>query len=508
MSGQVVVYVRVSTKEQVEEGNSLAVQERICREYATRNGYEVSRVFIEEGESAKTANRTQIKKLMAYCAEHHKDLIALVIYRIDRLSRDTVDYANLKMFFNKIGMRVLSTSENLEDSPVGRFVETTLASVSQLDNEIRAERSKGGMIEAVREGRWQWRAPRGYVNSKVDGFKNITPSSDTKLVGWMRRSWELVDNGCSKQHARRLLQQEGLNIAKTQFDKMFAHKIYKGVIEAFGLSIHSPSIIPLIEPELFDRVYGRLYGGVPKQRTYNKLNPEFPLRGTILCLNGHSMTGSTSRGNGGRYSKYHCLKCKGKGTTHDATAVHDTFKQLIGNLEYQMELKDALVAAIEMNWNDRASENRKVVVSIDKRLEQLGAKSDMIVDKNLSGVYSDSRTKQLLDKNEVEVTSCKLERQAFAAKDEDVAEIVQFGFSVLERIGTIWGGIEDIEVRHRFQKWLFPSGVVYDGKKFGTARLPLCLSIKRDQAIAESLLVPQEGIEPPTLSLGRRRSIH
>ncbi|MBK7966593.1 MAG: recombinase family protein [Bacteroidetes bacterium] len=48
-----MIYCRVSTGRQVEEGTSLTSQERICREYAQNNGYEVEHIFIEKGESAK-----------------------------------------------------------------------------------------------------------------------------------------------------------------------------------------------------------------------------------------------------------------------------------------------------------------------------------------------------------------------------------------------------------------------------------------------------------------------
>lgn len=58
-----VIYSRVSTKEQVEEGNSLYSQERSCREYALKLGYDVSEVFVESGESAKTRDRKELKNL-------------------------------------------------------------------------------------------------------------------------------------------------------------------------------------------------------------------------------------------------------------------------------------------------------------------------------------------------------------------------------------------------------------------------------------------------------------
>ncbi len=61
-----VIYVRVSTKEQTEN-LSLPTQLRACEEYCRRQGYEVLERFHEEGESAKTTDRSQLQNLLKYC---------------------------------------------------------------------------------------------------------------------------------------------------------------------------------------------------------------------------------------------------------------------------------------------------------------------------------------------------------------------------------------------------------------------------------------------------------
>ena len=74
-----VIYCRVSTTEQVE-GTSLGYQEKVCKEYAEKKGYHVLKVFIEEGESAKTADRTQLNSMLAYCEKFHKEKYSMVVY--------------------------------------------------------------------------------------------------------------------------------------------------------------------------------------------------------------------------------------------------------------------------------------------------------------------------------------------------------------------------------------------------------------------------------------------
>src|SRR5665213_820060 len=87
-----VIYVRVSTVEQME-GGSLDSQERVCRDFANKKGYEVAKVFIEGGESAKTANRTELLILQKYIADKKNKISVVLAHKVDRLSRSTEDYA-------------------------------------------------------------------------------------------------------------------------------------------------------------------------------------------------------------------------------------------------------------------------------------------------------------------------------------------------------------------------------------------------------------------------------
>ena len=67
------MYVRVSSNEQVI-GFSLDNQEKVCREFSQKDEHSVLRIFREEGESAKTADRTQLQLMMRFCEQHKNKL--------------------------------------------------------------------------------------------------------------------------------------------------------------------------------------------------------------------------------------------------------------------------------------------------------------------------------------------------------------------------------------------------------------------------------------------------
>ena len=82
-----VIYARVSTKEQIDN-LSLETQVRDCRAYCATNGLTVEKIFLEEGESAKTANRTQLNAMIEYCSAKRSSIHAVVVWRVDRFSRN------------------------------------------------------------------------------------------------------------------------------------------------------------------------------------------------------------------------------------------------------------------------------------------------------------------------------------------------------------------------------------------------------------------------------------
>ena len=80
-----VIYVRVSTKEQTEN-LSLPTQLRACEEYCRRQGYEVVERFHEEGESAKTTDRSQLQSLLTYCRLNKGRVHFVVVFNLTRFA--------------------------------------------------------------------------------------------------------------------------------------------------------------------------------------------------------------------------------------------------------------------------------------------------------------------------------------------------------------------------------------------------------------------------------------
>src|SRR5487761_178457 len=105
-----LIYIRVSSEEQVENF-SLDTQQEICRKEALHRGYKVLEVFREEGKSAKTiTGRPELMKLLEFCRRNRKNIDAVFVYRIDRLSRQTSDYLAIRKRLADYNISIISAN--------------------------------------------------------------------------------------------------------------------------------------------------------------------------------------------------------------------------------------------------------------------------------------------------------------------------------------------------------------------------------------------------------------
>lgn len=503
-----IIYCRVSTKEQADEGNSLITQERFCRDYANKNGFEVVATFIEEGESAKTTNRKQLLKMIEFCRKNKGKINSIIFYKIDRLSRDTADYLSLKVLFNKLGISICSTSEIIENTPTGRFMETVIAGSAQFDNEVRSERCRNGMIEAARSGRRPFKAPIGYINSEVNGEPNLIINE--KRAGFIRLIFERLATGLySQEEVRREVNKNGamLNngnyISKQYMNVIARNKVYKGIIDSFNLGEIKGSFEPIISEELFDKVQYILNNRAKRKSGYNTLNPDFPLRGVIISEGGNKLDGSWSKGNAKQKFPYYRFRNQ-KGFNVRKEKFEEQFKEYLKKFEFKSEFVDLLKDSLAINWEHRHQSNKQLKAKAEKKIVELKTKQELIVDKNLKDIIPDDLAKEQLEKIKSEIVALNMKLREYEG-DENIQEVLDFSLGLMQNLVE---RIEKLKIKQRkdLQWFLFPDGVVFDGQKFRTTRTALILDTKMTSRAEKSNYVDRTGLEPATSAVQMRRS--
>jgi len=89
--GDRVIHLRVSTKEQAEEGYSIPAQAEACRRFIADRGWELADEYVDRDESARTADGPQLQAMLARLAED-RSIDCLVIHKLDRLARNLEDH--------------------------------------------------------------------------------------------------------------------------------------------------------------------------------------------------------------------------------------------------------------------------------------------------------------------------------------------------------------------------------------------------------------------------------
>src|SRR5664280_430427 len=123
--------------------------------------------------------------MIDYCRKNKKEIKAVYVYRLDRLSRQTADYLALRKRFFDMGIALISASEPTGNSPTEKLLETVLASFAQHDNDVRSERTKNGMRARFLAGLITNHVPLGYLNNHGYALK------DPETFDKVKKAWDL-----------------------------------------------------------------------------------------------------------------------------------------------------------------------------------------------------------------------------------------------------------------------------------------------------------------------------
>lgn len=475
---QAVIYCRVSTKEQVDEGNSLVSQERLCREYALKEGYEIAEIFIEKGESAKTADRKELKRMLEYCTTKKDRVQAVIAYKVDRISRNIADYSWIKVRLKKFNVTIRSVTEFFEDTPAGRFMESIIANVGQFDNEVRTERSVGGMKEAVQEGRYVWKAPLGYDNVRVDNKATIAPNAMAPLI---TETFELISERCYSTEVVRLMMKEkglvdgnGNAITRSYFFRLIRNPLYKGALTQFGM-INTGTFQPLVSESLFDDVQGALKGRKNKIKYYTRENPDFPLRRFILSPEGKQLTGYWAKGKSKKYPYYSFHQPNTTIRTESLESIFaDFLQQFAFDTYYLNQLKDYLKVHL-----DKHTEKEKIADgAIIKRIDEVNQEISFLFTTHRKGNVSEAMFLSRLGKLETELEELQELQRVKKVEYFDIDGVLSFAAKALKAPNVLWQK-GNLEIRRKLQEFYFPIGVIFDGKNLRTLKVCSIIRLKK-----------------------------
>ena len=209
MKAKSIVYIRVITQEQAESGLSLSYQGAKIRSYCEALDIELLDVVADAGFSAKSMNRPAMQDIIKMI--ERKEVDAVVILKLDRLTRSVKDLGFITELINKTGVALVSVQDSINTSTAaGRLVLNVLGSVAQWERESNGERVKAAMSVKKSAGQRVGDVPYGF-DLADDGATLVENPNEQKALELIR---ELRAKGLSFRKIASELESRGIETKK------------------------------------------------------------------------------------------------------------------------------------------------------------------------------------------------------------------------------------------------------------------------------------------------------
>jgi site-specific DNA recombinase len=390
-----VIYIRVSTKEQQEEGFSLDAQLKFLMDYASKNNIEIIDTYLDV-ESAKSSGRKQFGHMVTFLKSQSllpsgsNRCQTVLVEKTDRLYRNVEDMVTIK----DLGITAVLVKENTTMSSSSKSYEkfvhlVNVAVASRLCDNI-SEETKKGMMEKAGQGIWPSQAPIGFVNVEGPLRKRIIVQ-DTLLAPLVKRMFELYATGnystleLSKEAAKLGLvhRNSGRKLSKAVMWDILNNPIYYGDFYWVGV-LYNGTHEPIISKELYDKVQKALNkrSSCPTGRQKH----DFLFQGMLTC--GHCGCAVVAELHKGKYIYYRCThnkaKCPDKYATEDK--IDEQFTQSLDQIKIDDDVLAWVVSAMGVSSVESRKQREAQVIVANKQRQRLEDNLDKMYMDKLEGI--------------------------------------------------------------------------------------------------------------------------
>lgn len=288
-----VIYARYSSDRQREK--SIEGQLRECTEYAKKNNMTLLDTYVDRALSAGTADRPDFQRMIADSVKGLFDIV--LVWKLDRFSRDRYDSAHYKHILKKNGVRVISIKENISDGPEGIILESMLEGYAEYYSAEPAQKIRRGQKEnAIKCKNNGGNVPLGYYVDKATGKLDVDPETAPYVQELFSRyaDGERLTVLQAEMKKRGIRSKRGNAYSVSVLSALLRNRKYIGEYK-YG-SVITPGGIPaIIDKELFERVQMRMAAN-KKAPARAKAEEEYLLTTKLFCGDcGRLMAGESGR---------------------------------------------------------------------------------------------------------------------------------------------------------------------------------------------------------------------
>jgi len=312
------------------QGYSIQAQLRAGREWAEKNGYTVAKEYLEEGQSAfrNLEKREQLKELLADTVNKQRGFNLIIVHKLDRLFRDTLESSTARAIFKREKVRLVSVTEPMvgSNTPEDFFMEHLLVGMAEFYSRNLSREIMKGLKQRALQGHLVFRPPLGFkreIIERQDGHKRTRIISraviDEKNAAIVKHIFDLFDRGDGYKKIVVTLNgaghrtEQGLRFRVYHISKILRNRAYIGTLEYNARQDRGhrdPFLVPgfyppIIDEALFNRVQEKLTETAKLWHNSYAHRNEYLLSGLVVCdVCGHHYVGTSAKS--GRVHYYSC----------------------------------------------------------------------------------------------------------------------------------------------------------------------------------------------------------
>ncbi|WP_394337496.1 recombinase family protein [Filimonas lacunae] len=449
---------------------SLETQRKMCQQYANKNGLQIMGYFGGTYESAKTDERREFNKMLAFVKKSKERIGYIIVYSVDRFSRSGTNAMYITDQLKKQGIVLFAVTQPTDATTTSGSLQQNIQFIfSEYDNQLRREKCMAGTKEKLLMGIWCTNPPLGYDVVKKDGKREFVANKVGKLLG---KGFHLKAQGLTNEEVREQLALLGLKLPNQRITDFLRNPFYCGLIVHNMLDgrVVEGKQEKIVSREMFLRVNGILADG---HQGYN-LQPEnelVPLRRFLKCETcGKSLTAYKAYKNQQYYYKCSTIGC---GCNKRADAVHAAFKTMLSELTLCVneDCREIIKTQVIATYNQETKESHVVrqqlesqVAEMEKRLARFRERFALEeIDREMYDEYKLKYGKELEELRKA-LALCK-------TRTSNLEKCVDVIIDYASNLASTWDSGKYAD-KQKLQYLAYPDGIFYNRKNdtYRTAR--------------------------------------
>jgi site-specific DNA recombinase len=511
-----LIYCRVSSQRQVDEGSGLDSQETRCRNYCKGKEYLVEKVFQEEGVSGDLFDRPAMNELLQYIDDNtHKNYV-VVFDDLKRFARNHKVHFRLKLeFIETRSVKLECLNFDFKDTPESEYVELILAGHAELERKQNRQQVINKMKARLDRGYWPFCPPTGLKNKKSEVHGKILFSHEPFATIFKKAIEGYAHNVLNTQHQVRdfinkKYSENNLDetISLHGVERLLVNPLYAGLIEyaRWEVPMKKAQHNGFITEEVFKIVQEKL-AGKSKPKLNKTFNADFPLRRFVTCEACGSKLRASWNGNGKgkHYPNYWCQNkdCEFCYKVTKAPAMHEDFEAILQSARVEGSCLDLSKAIFNEVWEFKKTEwhdaNQNCVYRQRDLNKKISSLTDRIANASNEAVVAAYETRieelsdELKDISQASATKKKFDKKSFNHCWNQVGE-------QLKNPLLLWKS-PNLEDKRTVLHMYFNEGLSWHYEKgFGTAKFADEINLLQDISEGKIPDVEMAGYEPASAS--------